>query len=283
MSADFIVPDGIRKVDKGNTGMHFQEEIPRYSPTDVMNYITNQSRGYEKYLDKIWDCEDFAFLAASEVRCKFKGQPIAIALGKAKEGGPELVGKDHAVNILFFRGGEAENRRWTFKYFDATIKREVSDFDAKVIIPLPFSGLENTSVIPPFDDQARFPFQKTAAFFLDGTDYDTSLIDSVKNILENHGIPECPLPPKNTEDRDLYRKYYSYSDRLFWMFAHIRRGKKGAPVGFAHGEATYPTAPQPFEFSTLVLWETPTKYRYWSSLGKLDLPGYKFKPRLVIV
>lgn len=283
MATDFIAPDGIKRVEKGNTGMRFQEEIPRYNPDDVMDYIKMQSKGYEEYLHKKWDCEDFAFLAASEVRCKFKGQPTAIAIGIGKEGGPEIENKLHAINILFFRGGEAENRKWSFKYFDATIKREVFDFDAKVLIPLPISSLTNTQNIPPFTDQVRFPFKERAAFFLDGKDYDTSQIPSVINTLENHGIPECQLPPKNTEDRDLYRKYYLYSDRVFWMFAHVRRGAKGAPVGFAFGEATHPAAPKSFEFSALVLWDSPSSSRYWSPIGKLDLPGYKFKPRLVIV
>jgi hypothetical protein len=277
------MPPSVRLQNKGTTGMRFPA-MKSHSPEIVMQFIEDKARTYGKYQDKIWDCEDYSFLAASDIRCRFLGQPVAIALGIGKEGGPNIIGLPHAINVLWFEsdvgGGQ---KKWIHRYYDATIHKEVKNFETHVIIPLPVSGLTDHKELPPFEN---FRFLDSAAFVLDGKAYNFDLINSVIDTLEKKGINDCPRPG-DIEGGALFDNplYYSYNDRVFWWFSHIRQMHKGAPVGVAFGKATNPNVPQSFDYASLVLWRSPSDFVYWDIIGAKDATqmDIKFIPRIVIV
>ena len=83
-----------------------------WSPEFVMQYIANQANGYGEYIESVWDCEDYAFLAAADVRRRFPGQAIGILLGIGRYGGENINGKGHAINILWFSEREDDQMSW---------------------------------------------------------------------------------------------------------------------------------------------------------------------------
>jgi hypothetical protein len=277
------MPSGVHLRNKGTTGMRFSA-LKSHDPNAVMNFIADKAKTYGKYENFRWDCEDYAFLAASDVRCRFLGLPVAIAIGKGMEGGPTIEGFNHAINILWFESQVGDQKKWEPRYFDATIGSEVKKFDTQVIIALPVSGLTDHQDLPPFD---KLSFLKDAAFALDGRNYDFNLVNTdVMDTLKNKRVEECPKPT-NKEELDLFNnaKYWSTSDRVFYWFAHIRRMHKGAPVGVAFGLATHPKRPNSFDYAALVVWSSPDNFTYWDVNEAKDITQLevKFEPRIVIV
>ncbi|MCX6719265.1 MAG: hypothetical protein NTZ38_02730 [Candidatus Taylorbacteria bacterium] len=277
-------PDDVHDVAKGNTGNAIAG-MRSHSPDAVMTYIGERARTYPKYQASKWDCEDFAFLAASEVRCRYPGQPVGIAIGIGREG-EGIAGKDHAINVLWFESDEGGQKKWAPKYFDATLKREVT-FDAEVIIALPVLGSTNPALytrLPTFDNN-NFPFLPIAAFVLDDS-YDFNSMNAVVDTLgKSDGLELCH-GPTGVEERELFRiPYWTPSDETFWWFSHVRKMHMGAPVGVAFGTATHPQVPNGFEYSSLVLWSQENSFRYWDvgAAKYADQLDYTFKPRVVIV
>jgi hypothetical protein len=267
----------------GTTGMRYSA-MKSHNPADVMKCITELSVNYPPYQIDFYDCEDYSFLAAADIRCRFPGQPVAIAIGKATHP-TGLAGQMHAVTYLWFEDKTGGQTKWIPLIFDPTIKSRVDGFDPKVIIPLPVSVLNDHKELPPFDDESTFPFLDEAAFELD-YNHKFELIPDVMKTLKNKLVKECPKPT-NLEWQDLFMnpKYWSFSDRVFYWFAHIRAMHQGAPVGVAFGEATTKKKSQNFEYAALVLWKSANEFIYWDiqtakNLTELDA---KFEPRVVIV
>ena len=67
----------------------FPKWVSNKSPATVMKFIEDQSLTYGKYQSQVWDCEDWAYLAAADVRHQFPGQPVGILLGKGTYGPTE--------------------------------------------------------------------------------------------------------------------------------------------------------------------------------------------------
>ena len=279
--------DYIDEEEEGSTGMCFFK-VRRKSRKQVADYIVKQVKNYGSYEAKLWDCEDYAFLAASEVRCTFLGQPVAIALGKAREG-PGMDGQDHALLVLWFGDQVGGVRNCVPEYFDPTLGSFVNDFDTRILIPLPLSGLTEGNSDLPFNK--KLPLLDEAAFALDGKDYQFGKINEVMNTLRNGGISRCPVLDRSPEDmallKDPHHRYWSESDENFWQFAHLRQKHKGAPIGFAVGTATNAKSRKPFEQSAVVLWKQQDEFFYWDANTEKKLSDFKvkieFKPRLVMV
>lgn len=273
----------IRYENKGSTGLR-PFRFKSHSPQKVENYILERANKYGIYIPTNWDCEDHCFVVASEVRCKFWGQPLAIALGKAKGG--SIAGQDHALLILWFQ----DQGKWMHRYFDPTLKKFVDDFDTYHLIPLPINGFKDHDDLP---FPGNLKFHDTAAYALDGRTYDYDLINGeVMDTLKGEGIEECPAPEPGTEEGDQFDKYWAASDRVFYWFAHLRYEHKGtppkgpAPIGIAFGTAIIPgLGPQPVDMAALVLWKQPNDFIYWEIDNKTDLDSLniKFQPRVVIV
>jgi len=276
-------------VPNGTTGMLYSA-MHSHNPNDVMDFIIKEAANYPKYKATIWDCEDHAFLAAADIRCRFPGQPIAIAIGTATE--PKaLIGVSHAVNYLWFERKEGDKSIWdTVKILDTTLPRPgfVGSFNPTLVIPIPVSGTSNHKDLPPFE---RFAFQPTAAFRLDAS-YNFTLIESkVIPALEQKPKPDylrCLKPPQNVyrsdaswDDLRKNSELRTYRDVVFHAFAHIRKEFMGAPVGIAFGTETETNK----DSAMLILWSNQNKFDYWDyQEGKyLAETGVKFKPRIAIV
>jgi len=264
---------------KGITGIRSEIMLPIHMPGNVVATIINNSYGYGDYIDKAWDCEDYAFLAAADVRLAHQGQPVGIALGTGPaEGGPGIAGNPHAVNVLWFRriiGGKEE---WYPRYFDATNKgMEYKNFDADVILPIPWGDSFNAQKFPIFENYE--PLQK-AAFVLDGRDYDFNLTRVAEKMLVAWKRPNDPQKGIKVD-----QAVYTFSDRVFWWFAHIRKevisdAQKGLPVGIAFGKILKDNA------TFLILWDDPNTYKYWDIVSGKDVTkifNKRFIPYLVIV
>jgi hypothetical protein len=275
-NGELDMPEGVGFQQKGSTGMRFSGRRS-HSPTIVMDYLAARSKCYDPYIPILWDCEDFAFLATAEVRCKFLGLPIAIGLRSQKNG--------HAVVILWFENQVGSQKKWEPIFFDPTLGKQVYDFIPDVIIPFPVGGEMDREDLPGFENLS---YLDSAAFVLDGRNYKYSLIDlEVIPTLKKKGIDECPKPT-NKEELALFRndKYWNYGDRTFFWFAHIRQKHKGAPVGIAFGKAEHKSRKEPFDYAALVLWRSADSFIYWDISGANEPAnlGYaNFKPRLVIV
>jgi len=295
--------------EKGTTGL----QLPRlqnvsgtmklvptwisHSPGDVMQFIEEQSTRYGKYIPEIWDCEDWAYLAAADVRRKFSGQPVGILLGKGKFG-PNIEGNDHAINILWFAKRDADGKEvWYPRYYDATWKREITDmaggdppFDTEIVIPCPIGGSDNSKdykELPPYENNP--PFLKTATFALDRTDYDFSTINDVKRMLtEWNNISYGTASQVDS-------RLFTQTDQAFYYFAHIRRwhanirspSPKGTlPVGLVVGKIVSSGN----DYAALILWNSENKddYIYWDIyVGEVIDPILKkvdpIKPRVILV
>jgi hypothetical protein len=276
----------IGKDDEGSTGMRFFA-VEKHSEKSVAEYILNQVQGYDPYEPRLFDCEDQAFLAASDVRCKYLGQPVAIALGKAKED-ERMKGQSHALLVLWFRD-QVGGTKWIPKFFDPTLKRFVDDFDTQVLIPLPTSGSTKGNQNLKFEK--NLPLLETAAFALDGRNYDYIFKNKnevqIDSLLKSKGLKECKQQrtlDENDKILDPAQRYWSPIDRVFWHFAHLRQTHKGAPIGFAVGMAKLPGS-NPFEKAALVLWKQADDFIYWDIDFKdtLASKNMKFEPRIVIV
>lgn len=278
-------------VSKGTTGMLYSDAYP-YPPNDVLSFIIRQASSYPPYQKDIWDCEDHAFLAAADIRCRFPGQPVGVAVGKANWP-PELKGKMHAVDIIWFMNQENGQLKCDkFEFFDATlpipsfIPKEYG-FNIEAVIPLPVSGLQNHKDCPPV---AGLPFCSKAAFQLDQRSYKFELMVDVQKTLDKQTI-RCATPQKKEYESDkiwdsLFKRkvLWSIRDYPFYAFAQIRKEHMGAPVGIAFGPATAANG-QTEDYAALVLWENANKYKYWDYLRKKELKdfGLTFNPRIVIV
>lgn len=256
------LPKGINLKNQGTTGLRVSNMLS-HSPEIVKQYIKIKSKTYGTYIADIWDCEDYCFLAASDIRYRFQGQPVGIALGEMPEG-------DHAVLSLWFEDDKKEWRHW---YFDPTLNKDLTNFKPYVIIPVAPSGSLNHHELSPYES---FRFLDNAAFILDEENaYKFDLIEAAKTTLtnwKNNGLPE--------EGRFIDSTYYSYNDQVFYWFSHIRREHQGVPVGAALGKY------QETDYGALILWKSPREFVYWDIFESVefaegDFPD--FKPRIVIV
>jgi hypothetical protein len=284
-STPLKMPDSTHFIDRGHTGNAIAGRR-NHPPDKVMNFCVERSRNYPQYVESKWDCEDFAFLAASEVRCAFTGQPVGILVGKGTDGNEKIVGKEHAINVLWFQKEGGQNV-WYPRYFDATQKREVTGINTELVIALPILASGDAALytrLNPFDNN-KYPFEPIAAFELDDT-YDFTQMSAVEGTLARADSFElCPEPPSK-EERDLFRDpYWTPGDDTFWWFSHIRKMHMGAPVGVAFGRAVTKKSPNGFGYSALVLWGEDNKIRYWDTGAwrYADEMGYTFNPRVVIV
>jgi hypothetical protein len=263
----------------GTIGMHFNANFI-YSITNILYYIKEKSKNYPKYQSNIWDCEDFAFLAAADIRCRFPGQPTAIALGTAidRESGNSV---DYAVNVIWFNRKEGGQTKCETRFIDLTEKIFMYTFDTRILIPLPISGLSDHKELPPFENLGLI---ESAAFQLDRREYKFNLINTeVMNTLKD-APAKCP-EQSEIGWSDFNRRFWTISDRVFYAFAHIRKKHQGAPVGVAFGIAALQGMAQGFDYAALIIWNNPYNYFYWDvnearNLEELDI---KFKPRIVIV
>ncbi|MGV8175944.1 MAG: hypothetical protein ACP5OU_09610 [Methanothrix sp.] len=294
-TGDLTMPDGIPWCDSGTTGMRFPA-MHSYTPEKVMKYITKKIADYPPYKEEIWDCEDHAFLAAADIRCNFPGAPVGIAIGKATHSSHATIRNQmHAVNYLWFQsGGEGEGKageNWEHRIFDPAGREWVDDFDAKVIIPLPISGLKDHKELKPFADSNKYPFRIKAAFQLDKRAHQFVLPngDVMKTLtsgdFEKLRCPGSAFPEYNT----FFEKkgYWSLHDTVFYVFAQIRRKHMGATVGVAFGEIVFKDGTRQ-EQSALVLWSSPNQFILWDIDTKSDMSdlkkfGARFEPRIVIV
>lgn len=264
-----------------STGMRFFG-VKSHSRKAIKDYILGRVKDYDPYEKEKWDCEDHCFLAASEIRCKFLGQPVAVALGTGKVGAG-IAGEAHALLVLWF----SNQGKWESEFFDPTYEDFVADFDTKVIIPLPISGFTDKNQDLPF--KKNIPLVTTGAWALDYRSYDYALINgAVMATLTSGGIKECKETRSEEEKAlllDPLKRYWNYNDRTFWHFAHLRQKHKGAPIGFAVGTATTPKFPKPYDTSALVLWKQPDDYIYWDvdTRRTLSSMNVKFNPRVVMV
>lgn len=273
LKGDLIVP--VPTQTKGITGMRSDIMLPIHSPGNVVQTIVNNAYDYGDYIPKAWDCEDYAFLAASDVRLAHQGQPIGIALGIGpEEGGPGIAGTPHAVNVLWFEKDIGNGKKeWYPRYFDATNKgMEYKNFDANVIIPIPWGESVDVQKFPILK---KFQSLEKAAFVLDGRDYDFKLTDEVEKKLIAW---KRPNDPQKGIKVDL--AVYTFSDRVFWWFAHMRKLVKGAPVGIAFGKISDEY------LAFLILWDDPNTYKYWDIITGKDVTKLiekEFKINLVLV
>jgi len=281
------IPDGLLPVKFGTTGMLYSQ-AHSYSPNDVLSFIIKRANDFPPYEAEVWDCEDFAFLAAAEVRFQFPGQPIGIAIGIAKHP-PAISGRLHAVNYLWFMGQNDKKPNCnTFEIFDSTLPipefiKNKGGFDVHSMIPIPVSVTNNHKDCPPAD---QLQFINSASFQLDRLQYDFNSIGDVKKDLQNQVIKlQKPLTTEFMSEKkwNLMKSiFWSDRDEAFYVFAQIRRMHKRAPVGVAFGMLTTPMASG--ESGALVLWSSPNQCEFWD-YGRMEPlpPIVKFKPRIVIV
>lgn len=249
-------------------GIVGQEKIKRY----MIQQCIPENYGPKplKYQKNIWDCEDYSFLAAADVRRhSFRNcQPIGIALGRILEDGKWQW---HAVNILWYQDA---NLNWNYWIYDATFQRDVviQNFDIHAIIPLPvFSSQDRNAYdnISPKKD-----FLKTAGYILDEKEsYQFNLVDAAKEKLKNWGEGIYP-PPGSEINEDLY----IVSDEVFYWFAHIRKEFPGAPIGVAFGESK----DYGKDFGALIIWKNDEEYTYWNIFEGGEYNEKNFIPRVVI-
>lgn len=265
------LPKGITLKTRGTTGLRVSHLLSHGSEK-VIPYIANQAKNYGEYIPEKWDCEDFCFLAASDVRYAFQGTPVGVVLGSKKVKGKD---EDHAVIVLWFEKDINGKKEWEYIYYDPTFPKgnPVTDFTPYVVIPIPPSGSLNHYEYPPFED---FKFLEDAAFELDEIDsYKFDLIDAAKETLikwKDEGYPG--------EGRFIDSTYYSYNDQVFRWFSLIRKEQKGAPIGAALGR--YNEA----EYGALIIWKSIRQFKYWDifegvEFAEEDYPD--FKPRVVLV
>lgn len=279
-------------VNSGTTGMLYSE-VHDYPADHVLKFIKNQAIKYPPYQKEIWDCEDHAFLVAADIRCRFPGQPVGVAIGIAAE--PEKIkGAMHAVNYIWFM--ERDNRTHELKcadfaIFDASLPnpRFVKGFKPEVIIPFPVSGLKKEKDCPP---GSGLVFRSKASFQLDRKLPNFNLMPDVQKTLNEKSVT-CPKPAKIEFESDNHwptlhktRELWSYRDDMFYAFAQIRKKHMGAPVGVAFGSATFGPSKNTIEdYAALVLWESANKFKYWDYKEKAEPKdfGFTFDPRIVIV
>jgi hypothetical protein len=266
-----------------------------YPPGDVMNFIDNQASTYGKYISEIFDCENFAYLAAADVRRKFPGIRIAVLLGYGKYGGPNIVDKEHAVNVLWIEEDAGDGKKvWVPRFYDATLHEEITNkadppFKTEVVISIPILGSSDKndySELAPFEN---FNFLKTATFALDRTTYDFDSIADIKNKLTNWistGYGQSGLGEIETA-------LYTPNDMVFLYYAHIiewyahhrtpQPPTKAAPVGVAFGKIGND------DYAALLLWKSEKEYELWDIYAGAEInqtlksSGLKFKARVVLV
>ncbi len=223
------IPQDVCLQGRGTTGMQYLK-TKNYDPGLVIKFLKDQETSkIGKYIPNAWDCEDVSFLVASDVRFEFPGQPVGVALGVAKNGGSSLENHSHAVNVFWFEediGDVDSKREWNAIYFDATIGDVVSRFETHILIPIPISGFKDHKELIPLEN---LKFLDKAAFALDRA-YDFELIEEVENSLVEwkHNDPQ--------KKHKVEPVFYTYNDRVFYWFAHIRQLHKGAPVGVVFGK-----------------------------------------------
>lgn len=271
-ASGLTMPPGIPWVNQGTTGMPLINSI-KYSPPDkVLDFIMEQACAktqtgeyvYGKWEKGRWECDDFCFLAASDVRYRYPGQYIGIAIGNKLIDGNQVP---HAVNCLWFY----ESGKWETRYIDATFREKIAkNFTASVILPLPISGTTNHMQFEPIKNLTH---HKKAAFDLDKKyEFDDipKLTDQVEETLikwATHGIPIHGGPVDTN--------YYLQNDRVINWYIHIRQEHKGAPIGMAFGIDAED------DYGCLVLWKNKNQYIFWdidAAEGFTD-----FSPRVVFV
>ncbi|MDD4653036.1 MAG: hypothetical protein PHQ34_12500 [Methanothrix sp.] len=282
------MPNGIILVDQGHTGNILEKDRRSHSPEAVLKVLkerTSNREIYPEYKKSIWDCEDFAFLAASEVRCFFPGQPVGILVGEAVNIPKIKAGEIHAINVLWFEKDEGGRKTWYSEYFDATTssRLEPGCIKTEMIIALPILASQDEALhtrIEPFNDN-NHPFLPTAAFELD-TEYnmDKNEMDKVIQTLQKkNSIERCPKSMNNP--------WWTPNDKAFWWFSHIRKIHMGVPVGVAFGFAVDRQSHEKFEYCSLVVWDRDDNCRYWDidarDYSDSDRLQFDFTPRIIIV
>lgn len=263
------LPKSVHGRAQGTTGARFHN-LKGESPEIVRQYIFNQAneKNYGKYVPDNWDCEDYCFLAAADVRRKYQRQPIGIAMG--------LLGEDpHAVNILWRQDADM---KWQYWLYDPTFHKEVTqEFKINAIVPIPICSSQNPNdylnELPP----KKFGFNKDAAFILDEKgSYKHELIDQVKVKL-TQWAKNKPMYPNDGIFIDT--NYYKFNDTLFYWFAHIRAQMefRGAPIGVAFGKHKGVE-----DRGALILWKNPDEFTYWNIYAAEEFDDDDFEPRVVI-
>lgn len=250
------------------TGMQYLK-TKNYNFLAVADFIMDQAKKYGGYRPDAWDSFDLSCLVAADVRYRFPGQPIGILQGIAKEGGPEIVGRPHYINILWFEQELGDGKKeWYARYFDATICSKVREFEINAIMPIPISGLTDHNELLPLEN---IKFLDRAAFVLDRI-YQFELIDEVKKKM-------IEWKNKNPQKGHKFEPaYYTYNDRVFYWFAHLRYLYKGAPIGAVFGKV------RNADYAALILWDYHDTYRYWDIIKARDVTqSIEFEPRVLIV
>ncbi|MGV8125774.1 MAG: hypothetical protein ACP5PV_01005 [Methanothrix sp.] len=264
-----------------------------WSPEFVMQYIANQANGYGEYIESVWDCEDYAFLAAADVRRRFPGQAIGILLGIGRYGGENINGKGHAINILWFSEREDDQMSWFPRYYDATTKQEITaqQFDPLLLVAVPIGCSNDKKKYRDFQPLLS-PVITNGTIALDRAPYDYDAIGDIKKELNRWVETEYGMGKENENEAlgELPDGFYIPSDLTFYWFAHIRNwfaherkprpNKKVPPVGVAFGQF------KEKDLDVLIIWKSPTEYTYFHTvIGEEIDPVIRsgFKPRLVIV
>lgn len=299
------VPSNLPLKNRGTTGLQLPTmkeingdlilypKLESHSPGDVMQYIAEQANTYGEYIPSVWDCEDYAYIAAADVRRRFPGQPVGVLLGIGKYGGKNIVNKGHAINILWFEEDIGSGKKnWYPRYYDATIKEEITkdkadpEFETYVVIPFPVGCSDNRIEYRDFSPFTSFQFIDKATLALDRAAYDFGALGDIKKMLNEWKLIGYG------KGGQVESGLYTPNDIVFYWFAHIRRWyahirkplpDKVPPVGVAFGKLAGGQ-----DFRSLILWSSKTEYTYFHpTLGEVDKPlksgPNKFNPRLVIV
>jgi len=248
------------------------------SPQRVMDYIANQAAGYGNYIESVWDCEDFAYLAAADVRRRFPGQPIGVLLGTGKGyNNDNIDGKGHAINILWFPERKDNQLSWFPRYFDATTKTEVNTadnpqtVDPLLVIPHPIGCSNDEKKYKDFPPILK-PVITKGTIALDRAPYDFGAISDIKQKLHKWIDIEYGVGKDNENEalKELPDGTYTPSDLTFYWFAHIRNwyaherdprpNNTVPPVGAAFGQFNNK------DLDVLILWKSPTEYTYFHTL-----------------
>lgn len=247
-----------------------------WSPEIVKKTIAEKANSYGAYIPDVWDCEDYAYLAAADARLAYPGIPAGI-----------LVGEEHTINVFWLKKGN----EWFPWYYDATTKKDITPpFNTKIIVSLPIGWSADSRDYKDLNPFLNYP-HLNATIALDRAPFDYEAIEDIeKKLMEWVKIDFVKAKADGK---------FIPTDRLFYWFAHIRYWyahernkdksipKKVPPIGVGFGKIK--TKDQEGDYQVLILWKSPGEYIFFDVRRGTEVDqnlksGFvRFVPRLVII
>lgn len=278
------VLDDLPSIGGGATKMWFadQQILEAHSKGKILEVLDAERANNPNFIKHIagqWECFDRAYLGISVVRCKCPGAPVGVAIGIGKEGGPNVVGKPHAI-IYFWTW---ENNSWTPSLYDP-LYGEVHDFQIKAFVSFPpfrpNSGLGEGKILKPFDKLSPNDQGWIMLYDVMGG-YDIDNFNNIRSDLANRRYNLC-APPNEPNEKRAFDYKRSREDRAFWVYNQLRVKYNRAAVGFALGTKPNENDKTKKDSAAIVLWKNANECIFWDVEQGAEIAPKDFKLRFLL-